>query len=291
MDSIKLKANAKLNLFLDITGKRDDGYHELESVMISVGVFDTLTFEKTSGSGFTIVCNKPGFPLDESNIIHKAAGALLKKHGLEGSAGLKVTVEKNIPSQAGMGGGSADGAAALIAVNRLFELGLDDDELISTGALIGADVPFCIKGGCLECRGIGEKLENTGLEKVLHFAVIKPAAAISTPRAYKDYDTLKAPVHKSIADMADALGRNDEMLIAKRLFNAFEQTIRVKEIDEAREMLLSAGAHGAMMTGSGSAVFGLFESEKAAQAAYEKAKEKGFEVFICDSTDAGTELI
>ena len=96
MDSIKLKANAKLNLFLDITGKRDDGYHELESVMISVGVFDTLTFEKTSGSGITIVCNKPGFPLDESNIIHKAAGALLKKHGLEGSAGLKVTVEKNI---------------------------------------------------------------------------------------------------------------------------------------------------------------------------------------------------
>ena len=219
MNMIKIKANAKINLFLDITGRRDDGYHELDSVMMSVGIADILTFEKTDAVGIEIVCDKEGFPLDDSNIIYKAAKALFDKYLPGSNAGLRVTVDKNIPSQAGMGGGSADGAAALVAVNTLFELGLSENELIDIGAAIGADVPFCLKGGCCFCQGIGEKLSDTGFDTPLPMIVIKPDTAVSTPAAYKAYDGLALPEHRSMAEFTDALNKGDTELICSRLYS------------------------------------------------------------------------
>ncbi|MBR1749814.1 MAG: 4-(cytidine 5'-diphospho)-2-C-methyl-D-erythritol kinase [Ruminococcus sp.] len=291
MKNIILKANAKLNLFLDIVAKRADGYHELDSVMISIGIFDELIFERTDTPGISISCDKEGFPLDKSNIIYKAADALMKANGLDDKAGLNVTVKKNIPSQAGMGGGSADGAAALIAVDRLFELDTPMDKLTELGARIGADVPFCLKGGCQICRGIGEKLSETELEKELYFVVIKPQTAISTPKAYSDHDKLISPVHKNITPMISALKSGDTKAIAKSLFNAFEQTINDSEIDKAKEALKSSGAEGVLMTGSGSAVFGVFEKYENAERAYNKLKEKSLEVYICKSEKAGVQTI
>ena len=214
MESILLKANAKINLFLDITGKREDGYHELDSVMLSVGIADILRFERIDKTGIEIICDKEGFPLDESNIIHKAAKALFEKKGLYGKAGLKVTVEKNIPSQAGMGGGSADGAAALIAVNELFEPRICEQELINIAAAIGADIPFCLKGGCKVCQGIGEKLTEAAFPKGLALVVIKPETAISTPAAYKAYDGLTKPEHRNISKMTAALESGSAEFIA-----------------------------------------------------------------------------
>ena len=291
MNMIKIKANAKINLFLDITGRRDDGYHELDSVMMSVGIADILTFEKTDAVGIEIVCDKEGFPLDESNIIYKAAMALFDKYLPGSNAGLRVTVDKNIPSQAGMGGGSADGAAALVAVNTLFELGLSENELIDIGAAIGADVPFCIKGGCCVCQGIGEKLSDTGFDTPLPMIVIKPDTAVSTPAAYKAYDGLTDPEHRSMAEFTDALNKGDTELICSRLFNAFELVISDDKISAAKNALKESGAMGVLMTGSGSAVFGIYDSKEIAGAAYEALKDKHKEIILCESKSKGIEII
>lgn len=291
MKEITIKANAKINLFLDITGRREDGYHELDSVMLSVGIADILKFEKTDIAGVEIICDKEGFPLDDSNIIYKAAQALFEKKGLDGKAGLKVTVEKNIPSQAGMGGGSADGAASLIAVNKLFELELSEQELIDIGAGIGADVPFCLKGGCQICQGIGERLTDTAFLKGLALVVIKPETAVSTPAAYKAYDGLKKPKHKDIAKMTQALESSKAAKISEELFNAFELVIKEKEIEDAKAALKANGALGALMTGSGSAVFGIFDSFEKAKMAFDKIKEKNKDTYLCASVRTGLEIL
>ena len=290
MKKITLKANAKINLFLDITGKRNDGYHELESVMMSVDIADILTFEKTEKTGIEIICDRDDIPLDDKNIIWKAAKALLENRGIYEKAGLRVTVKKNIPSQAGMGGGSADGAAALIAVNKLFELDADESKLIEIGAKVGADVPFCIRGGCCVCKGIGEKLSDIPFKGKLSFVIIKPDTAISTPAAYKAYDTLSEPIHKSIAHMISAIGSNDKNAISDRLFNAFELITDDEEINDAKSALIKSGAIGAMMTGSGSAVFGIYESKKMAESAYLGLKDK-YKAYLCESENMGVEEI
>lgn len=291
MNTIKIKANAKINLFLDITGKRDDGYHELDSVMMSVGIADLLTFEKTETAGFEIICDKEGFPLDESNIIWKAAKALFDKYELNNKAGLRITVEKNIPSQAGMGGGSADGAAALIAVNELFSLGLSENELIELGAKIGADVPFCIKGGCCICQGIGEKLSKIPFYTAMPLLIIKPHTAVSTPAAYKAYDGLVSPEHKDIADIIKAIESSDITGISYELFNAFELVIHDDEIKSAKNALQHNGAIGTLMTGSGSAVFGIFDSTEKAEKAYEILNKENYKVYLCESKSRGIEII
>ena len=290
MKKITLKANAKINLFLDITGKRNDGYHELESVMMSVGIADILTFEKTDKAGIEIICDRDDIPLDDKNIIWKAAKALLENRGIYEKAGLRVTVKKNIPSQAGMGGGSADGAAALIAVNKLFGLNADESELIEIGAKVGADVPFCIRGGCCVCQGIGEKLSDIAFIARLNLVVIKPDTAISTPAAYKAYDRLSEPAHKSVTQMVTAIESNDTELISERLFNAFELITDDKEINNAKSALIESCAKGAMMTGSGSAVFGVYESKQEAENAYLSLKDR-FKAYLCKSEKIGVEEI
>lgn len=290
MKKITLKANAKINLFLDITGKRNDGFHELESVMMSVGIADILTFEKTDKAGIEIICDRDDIPLNDKNIIWKAAKALLVKRGIYEKTGLRVTVKKNIPSQAGMGGGSADGAAALIAVNKLFGLNADESELIEIGAKVGADVPFCIRGGCCVCQGIGEKLSDILFKGRLNLVVIKPDTAISTPAAYKAYDGLSEPAHKSVTQMVTAIESNDTELISERLFNAFDLITDNEEINNAKSALIESGAKGAMMTGSGSAVFGVYESKQEAENAYLSLKDR-FKAYLCESENIGVEEI
>ena len=158
MNSLVLSAKAKINIYLDVTGKRADGYHLLETVMHTVSLCDTVTLTKTDRSGIEISCSEPLIPCNEKNIAYKCAAAFFEKTGISGGS-VSIDIIKRIPSQAGMGGGSADGAAVLTGLDRLFETDLSENELVSIGAKIGADIPFCIKGGCGYCTGIGEIIE------------------------------------------------------------------------------------------------------------------------------------
>lgn len=291
MNFIKIKANAKVNLFLDITGKREDGYHELDSVMMSVGVADTLTFTKTDTPRIELACADSEIPRDKTNIIYKCAEALFERYGILDKAGVLIVIEKNIPTQAGMGGGSADGAAALIALNKLFELGADEDTLCKIGAQIGADIPFCIRGGCCLCRGIGEKLSDISFDSSLPLVIVKPKVAVSTPKAYKDYDLLNDPQHEDIAKMIKALEAGSKAAIGGLLFNAFEEVIHDDHFLHPKLVMKQHGALGTLMTGSGSAVFGIFESMQKAEFAYKILKGFGLKSYLCENEKHGTDII
>ena len=275
MNSITLKAHGKLNLYLDITGRRADGYHLLKSVMQSVSVYDTLTFERTEGEGTELVCADPYFPKDSSNLICKAAVRFFERAGVA-PCGLRATVEKRIPSMAGMAGGSADCAAALIALNELFDRPLGRDELLELGAGLGADVPFTMIGGTVLCEGIGEKLTALPPLENLWFAVVRPEVRISTPEAYRAFDSLGDIERKSYGSFEAAVIARDAAGIADGIFNALEAAVSEPEIDRAKARLIEGGALGAMMTGSGSAVFGVFSDRAAAERCIERMKDYPF---------------
>lgn len=270
MKKLTIKAYAKLNLFLDITGRRADGYHELKTVMQSIDLCDLLSFELCEGTGIELTTDRGDLPTGADNLVCKGILAALSMGGFghEGmGCKLKVHLTKRIPSQAGMGGGSADCAAAIVAVNELFHLGLYEDELMQVGKLCGADVPFCIKGSTALCEGIGEKLSPLTLPSGICFAVTKPSDAVSTPEAYKLFDLCGKPNTGDYQAFADALNGSAE-LIGSRLYNAFTEVCAPNSVRDEIARLKNCGALGAEMTGSGSAVFGIFDdTQKAAAAA------------------------
>lgn len=270
MNRLTLRAYAKINLFLDITGRRADGYHELKTVMQSVDLYDELEFELDRGTGIELTTDRGDLPTGADNLVCKGILAALSFGGA-GHNGLdcriRVHLKKNIPSQAGMGGGSADCAAAIIAVNELFHLGLYEDELMQVGKLCGADVPFCIKGGTALCEGIGEKLTPLTLPEGVAFSISKPDDAVSTPEAYKLFDLCGKPGAGDYAAFEQALNSSDVHKLGEASYNAFTAACAPASVRTEIERLKNAGAAGAEMTGSGSAVFGVFTSEGAAQLA------------------------
>ncbi len=270
MNKLTIKAYAKLNLYLDITGRRSDGYHELKTVMQSADLYDLLTFELAPGTGIELTTDRSDLPVNADNLVCKGILAALSFGGA-GHSGLdckiKVRLEKHIPSQAGMGGGSADCAAAIIAMNQLFHLGLDESELMQVGKMCGADVPFCIKGGTALCEGIGDRLTPLTLPEGIWFAVSKPTDAVSTPEAYKLFDLCGKPGAGSYDGFESALSSGDISGLGGQLYNAFTAVCAPESVRNEIERLRSAGALGAEMTGSGSAVFGIFDSKDAAEGA------------------------
>ena len=287
MKTLKLIANAKLNLYLDITSKRSDGYHNLKTVMQTIDLHDELEFIISDGTGIEIFCSRSDLPLNENNLVYK--GMLAAFNYAYFSPGCKITVnlKKNIPSQAGMGGGSADCAAAILAMDKLFHLELSYDELCTAAKMCGADVPFFIKGSTALCEGIGEKI--TQLEPLqADFAIVKPDESISAPEAYRAFDERG----KSCGDYAafeQALKANDKEKLGKSLYNAFSSCIETDKIYKAKRTLLDSGALGAQMTGSGSAVFGIFDNFQAAEAA---AQTNEFEFSrVCRATDYGVKEV
>lgn len=270
MNKLTLKAYAKLNLYLDITGRRSDGYHELKTVMQSVGLYDELTFELLPGTGIELTTDRGDLPTGPDNLVCKGILAAMSFGGA-GHEGLgckiKVHLKKNIPSQAGMGGGSADCAAAIIAVNELFHLGLYEDELMQVGKLCGADVPFCIKGGTALCEGIGERLTPLTLPEGITFAISKPDDAVSTPEAYKLFDLCGKPGAGDYEAFETALTSGDIKRLGGSVYNAFTAACAPASVRNEISRLGDSGALGAEMTGSGSAVFGIFGSEAAAELA------------------------
>lgn len=278
MDSLVLNAKAKINLYLDVTGKRADGYHLLETVMHTVSLCDTVTLTKTGRSGIEISCSDPLIPCNEKNIAYKCAAAFFDKTGIS-SGGVSIDIIKRIPSQAGMGGGSADGAAVLTGLDLLFETGLSEGELISIGARIGADIPFCIKGGCGYCTGIGEIIEP--LPAICGCVLIgKGQAGISTAEAFGKIDSLGSGI--GITGIKKIFGNVSSLTdIAPFCRNIFDDVTSLEEVTDIKRIMTENGAVCSAMTGSGSAVFGLYESENAAKKAQKVLKQKNYFTALC----------
>lgn len=259
-------------------GKRADGYHLLETVMHTVSLCDTVTLTKTDRNGIEISCSDPLIPCNEKNIAYKCAAAFFDKTGIS-SGGVSIDIIKRIPSQAGMGGGSADGAAALIGLDRLFETGLSENELISIGAKIGADIPFCIKGGCGYCTGIGEIIEP--LPAICGCVLIgKGQAGISTGEAFGKIDSLGSGI--GIPGIKKIFGNVSSLTdIASYCRNIFDDVTSLEEVTDIKRIMTENGAVCSAMTGSGSAVFGLYESENAAKKAQKVLKQKNYFTALC----------
>lgn len=256
-----IRAYAKVNIGLDIVGIREDGYHLLDMVMQTVELYDELTVTARDDGRVVLSCDAPGVPTDGSNLAVKAVRALIPE---DDPRGVDILLKKNIPSQAGLGGGSSDAAAVLVALNEIFGLGKTDSELESIGAALGADVPFFIRGGCQRCRGIGEILSPAQDDHGDWLIIVKPDAGASTGEVYAAYDRLeKKP------DMPNVL----EAVTARM----------VPEVTEIREMLLSRGAEYASMTGSGTAVYGIFR-EKPSDLLISTIKKQYNNVFVVKKT-------
>lgn len=267
MDQITIRAYGKINLTLDITGKRKDGYHLLEMIMQSVDIYDTVNVKKSESNKITIKCSEGDAPSDDSNVAYKAAELMISR--FEKAKAVDIDIIKRIPAGAGMAGGSSDAAAVLFAMDRLFDLGLTEDELKDMGLKLGADVPFCLKGGTVFAKGIGEDL--TFLEFMpLDLIVIKPEDSVSTDRIYKNVDINKITKRPDNKNAVKAIKDNDKELLISSMYNVLEPVTAgfVPVISDIEKKLAGFGAVSAMMTGSGSAVFGIFDDEDIMNNAY-----------------------
>ena len=270
MRTVTEAAYAKVNLTLAVTGRRPDGYHTIESLFQSVSLCDELTRERRE-SGFARN-DVERIPVEE-NIITRADRLLRRECPALG--GVAVTLEKNIPTQAGLGGGSTDAAAYLRGMDRLYGLGLKGEQLSSLAAELGADVPFCINGGTAVATGIGEMLTPVESHLPLWLVITKPKAGCSTPAMYRRIDEMGESLRQRFTtrEAAEALEKGDLAGLCGSLYNVFEEVTALPELNEIRRELRQSGALAAMMTGSGSAVFGIFPEEDMARAAAEKMAE------------------
>lgn len=286
---VKTKAYAKINLILDITAKRTDGFHELFTVMQSVSAHDVITVSKQKGQGITVTCNVPGIPCDESNIVYKCALAFFKAVKIR-RFGINIDIDKHIPHAAGLAGGSADGAATLVSLNELYGAGLSLDELCTIGADIGADIPFCIKGGTLLCQGKGEVLSKMKNLPKCYIILAKPDVAVNTGAAYKAFDENGKMRTPDNFGMLCAVQSRDIKAIGEKLDNVFEQFIEVPKRVDIKSVMYSHGAAGACMSGSGPTVFGIFENEDNANACAEELKKFVKDVIVCTPVNKGCKI-
>lgn len=260
----EIKAYAKVNLFLDITGRLENGYHTLNTVMQQIDLYDNVTVETFDGDGIFIECDNPSVPCNEKNIAYKAAAAFM--HAANIKADIHIKIEKHIPLEAGMGGSSTDGAAVLVGLNQIYNNLFSTEKLCEIGAKLGADVPFCITGGTAVCKGIGEIITPVDCRKDYTFLVVKPDFSCSTPTAYKAYDENPVPGNTDFDKFVISLTLGADMWAGK-MYNVFEKLYNNPEIAEITDIMRKSGAVGSILTGSGSAVFGIFtDNEKAVKA-------------------------
>lgn len=277
-------APAKLNLTLDILGRRADGYHLLDMVMQTISVYDTLLLTPTEGQGVTLLCDRAGIPCGNSNTVQKAAEAFYRAAGIQ-NQGLQVNILKRIPEQAGMAGGSTDAAAVLRAMNSLYETKFTIEQLCEIGLTVGADVPFCLRGGTMRVGGIGEVFQPVPTLPSCFFTVCKPPISVSTADAFARVDT-GAVVEYHTPNLIKALQEGDLSAIAAGLGNAFQQALVVPEVETLRKQMLQLGAMGSCMTGSGSAVFGIFPDRQGAETCRTALLQEYTQVFVCEPVSA-----
>lgn len=275
MDRIELKALGKINLGLDVLGRRENGYHDVRMVMQTLYLYDNVTLIKKEEPGIEIESNLYFLPKDSGNIAWKAANLLMEEFHIPG--GIKIILNKYIPVAAGMAGGSSNAAAVLYGMNKMYKLGLSQQELMDRGVKLGADVPYCIMRGTVLAEGIGEILSPLPPMPKCQVLIAKPPVSVSTKAVYEAIDSKEIADHPDIDGILEGLKNQDLDKIASSMGNVLEKvTIDMHpEIAQIKNCMLENGAVGAMMSGSGPTVFGIFRDRAAAQKAYDKVKEQG----------------
>lgn len=301
---MRLHANAKINLTLDVTARRSDGYHEVSMIMQSLDLHDVLDIEQIQGDSIILTCDNNSLPCDDSNLIIRAAKALMTYAGRKD--GLKMRLSKNIPMAAGLAGGSADAAAALVGINELMGYGLNKEELKSIGAKLGADIPFCIQGGTCLAEGIGEILTPIDPMPDCYTVLVKPPFDVSTKYVYEHLDAIPYDrlTHPDTHKMTELIKAGSVADIAAGIGNILEEVTVTgyPEISDIKSSLLSFGALGVLMSGSGPTVYALFDDlTKAENAANGISSGKGpdgsvhntvyKQVHLCRPTNCGVEII
>ena len=274
-------ACAKLNLTLDILGKRPDGYHEMRMVMQSIDLADRVTVSACPGKEIAVTTDLPYLPKGDGNIAAKAAMRFFSSVGIE-PEGLAIDIQKNVPVCAGMAGGSSDGAAVLRVLRRLYTPDMTEEQLEEIGALVGSDVPYCVRGGTVLAEGRGERLTDLPPFPPCWLVVCKPSCSVSTPELFAQVRLRKLRCHPDTAGMLNALERQDLEGIARRLYNVFEDVLprRYAEVFVIKNELLELGAMAASMTGSGPTVFGVFQDQGTAAQAVE-ALSGQYAAYLC----------
>lgn len=270
---LDLKSSAKVNLTLDIVGKRQDGYHMLESIFYEIPIYDTLAIAITENTTIDVQCitksKNETIPNGEKNIAYKSAKKFLDAIG-DTTHGVSIGILKNIPSQAGLGGGSSNSACVLKALNKMFDYPLTNEKLIKLGATIGADVPFFLMGGTVYATGIGDILTPLKSLPKLNMVIAKGFDGISTPQAYKYIDELENISHIDNKSALECVETQDILSLCKYCGNVFEQINLSSEIFEIKKFMLNCDALCSFMTGSGSAVFGIFDTPKSAKECFNR---------------------
>lgn len=275
MESIRLKARAKINLGLDVIGRRENGYHDVRMVMQTVGLYDRIIMTRIPEEEIRIKTNIGFLPVNENNLVYKAIMLMKNKYKLDG--GIEVDLNKFIPVAAGMAGGSSDATCALFGMNRLFELNVPMRELMKLGVEIGADVPYCLMRGTALAEGIGEKLTRLPDMPFCHILIAKPPVNVSTKLVYEKLDNTDVKLHPDIDGIIEAIKLKDVALVASRMGNVLESvTVPLYPvIDSIKKDMIEHGAMNAMMSGSGPTVFGIFPDEQSMIACQQFLRQKG----------------
>lgn len=273
MDKLELKALGKINLGLDVLGRRDNGYHDVRMVMQTVYLYDQIKIERTKEPGIQLSTNLFYLPVNENNLAYLAANLLMEEFQI--SEGVKITLDKHIPVAAGMAGGSSNAAAVLFGINQMFSLGLSQKELMERGVTLGADVPYCIMRGTVLAEGIGEILTPLPDMPKCYVLIAKPPISVSTKMVYEKLDAHEIQEHPDIDGILHGLENQNLQQIASCMGNVLEK-VTIEEypvIEEIKSVMKDNGALNAMMSGSGPTVFGIYDDKQQAKNAASKIKE------------------
>ncbi len=274
-EGVEILAPAKLNLFLEIHGKRPDGYHDLESLMVAIDLHDTLRFRTDSTGRIRLTCDDPTLPTGQENLVVRAAEAM--RQAVPGPEGVTIDLTKRIPAQAGLAGGSSDAAATLVGLNQLWKCGLTTEDLAAVGAGLGSDVPFFLHGDAAICRGRGERVEPIPIAGRFHFVLARPNVGVSTAEVYRRLTVPRQP--RPLADCLEAWLRGDVPHLGRSLFNRLQEVAEhlAPDLIQVRDALMSLGSliDGHLMSGSGSAYFGLCRDRAAAHLAARRLETLG----------------
>ncbi len=274
MDKIKLKALGKINLGLDVLGRRPNGYHDVRMVMQTVYLYDQILLEKTDKEGISLETNLFYLPVNENNLAYRATKMLIDEFAIK--EGVHISLEKHIPVAAGMAGGSSNAAAVLYGMNRLFQLGLTDQELMDRGVQLGADVPYCIMRGTVLAEGIGEKLTPLPAMPKCHVLLAKPPISVSTQKVYEKLDAQEVTKHPDIDGILLGLQTGDLEKITSSMGNVLENVTITEypQIERIKDVMKEEGALNAMMSGSGPTVFGIYDDKMLARRAAARIREE-----------------
>ncbi len=286
---VTVKAYAKINLMLDILSRLDNGYHDLFMIMQSVGIYDTVTVEKNKGREISITCDVADIPTDEKNVAYKAAAEFFAYTGIENN-GISIDIQKRIPHAAGLAGGSADAAAVIVALDRLYNTQLKEKDIIAIGSKVGADVPFCALGGTMLAQYTGTVLSHLPDLSEKQIIIVKPEQDVSTGKAYAAFDTAERVRHLDTKGMLLACLNDDWKAISEKVGNVFEQFIEVTDRTVIKGVMRKHGCLCCCMSGSGPSIFGVFDDVAKAEKCIAELEKEFNNVYLCTPMKNGCEF-